>query len=228
MKYYKINYSTNLEDIGAFPQIQKMSKKYNYDAPNSIYQLSHSVRSFPDFTPDLETLVVDSKSKITDILSVAMLPSNGFLVNSKIRTIFQNVNLPAHKYYDAKVKFKANVIKDYKWAHIISDYTDYVCYKNSEFYIYDYFDDTFISKIKSIDKEELKAIKEKVISENEFETIVAKKIILKKEFYKLEMDLFKISEFDHDFYVSEKLMDLLEHNTITGFEISDSIIKKSS
>ena len=227
MKYYKFSYSTELEDNGEFPQIQKMSKKYNYDAPNSIYELSRLYNNFPDFEPNLEYLILAPKSRITNILSVAMLTLYGFFVDTKVEKVFKDFNLPKHRYYNSKVKRKTKIYDNYKWLHIVSDYTDFICYESSKFYTYNFFDDVFLSKINPASKEILISLKEKM-KKDHFFTIKAKKIALSPNFFELKLDLFKISEFDHDFYISERLKKALIESKITGYSISEAIIEKAS
>lgn len=200
-----------------YPQIQKMSPEYDYAAKNSVHALSREYQNLPEFVPNLDYFVLDNKSTLTDLLSVSVA-HQGLLISSKLKNIFEKFSLPTHKYFPAKVKYK-KLFYNYYWIHIICDLTDLVDYKNSKFFIYyNYCHNLGYININS--KEDFLQKKDKIKKDNIGKTITiwAEKIHFTDKF-KHQIDLFEITQFDANYYISERLKTAIIHNSISGTQI---------
>jgi hypothetical protein len=96
MKSYsilKFAYSTK-ETGRPYPQVQKMSRNYEYGALNSIYQLGKFTTDLPTFTPNLECFILHKKAKATDLLSNGLTNNSGFLLTGKFKEVLSAFNFP--------------------------------------------------------------------------------------------------------------------------------------
>lgn len=220
MSYYSLKCAVNTFDTGPiFPQIQKMSVGYDYNAKNSVYALSRKIAELPDFIPNLDSFIVHHKANLTDVLSNGFLGSSGFLINDKVKSIFSKFKLSSHKLYNAKVYYKKNTYP-YYWLHIKSDILESVDFKKSSFVILL----NYAHKIGNIDIFSIADYlekKEKLKLENSGKTVSiwADKVVLSLN---PEVDFFKIGTFDTDSYISETLKKSILNEEITGFQIDSS------
>lgn len=228
MSYYTLETACSTFETGpVFPQIQKLKSGYNDKKPNSIYSyLKKSVDDFSEETPDLDGFIMHPRAKPTDFLSNS-ITKPGFFVSQKVKTIFENHNLIPHRFYPAIVTLKKKSISNYFWAHMIADFTGFIDYPNSCFFIYKHYhlDDGEIN-IDSLDDYFSKRSQLQIDNPNINITIWAKKIWLRPSFFSKELDLFKIGLFDSNFYISHKLRNALIDNNVTGCDIqlTDSLI----
>lgn len=215
MKYYIFKTAVNnLETGSVYPQIQKMSPGYNYKAPYSVYALSKEYQHLPDFIPDLDYFELAGKAKLSDLLSTAMA-YGGFLISEKLKNVFEKFTLPMHRFYSARVKYK-NQFYNYYWMHIICDLTNAVDYKNSKFFIYHNYAHN-LGYIDISSKAELEEKQKKLKADNPGKTITiwVEKIIFNNAFNE-KIDLFKIGQFDSNYYISEQLKKAIIGASITG------------
>jgi hypothetical protein len=219
MLYYIFKPATNTTETGfVFPQVSKMRPGYNYGTPNSVHALSRAVEHLPDYEPDLDCFVVDRKAKLTDLLSVSVT-YGGFLISPKLKGIFEQFNLPLHKFFPAKVSYKKELF-DYFWFHIVCNLTDQVDYSSSKFFTYyNYAHNLGYVDIRS--KEDLTKHRENIKKDNPGKTITiwAEKIKMNEQFDKT-LDLFEIGMFDANFYISKRLKDMIMELGVTGLSIS--------
>jgi hypothetical protein len=217
MKYFKVSLSTNIKEIGSYPQIQSMTKNYDYDSNSSVYRLNNFKNKIPEFKPNLNSFVLDNHAKPTDVLSSAFLGSFGILINSKINKILSQFKLINHTKYLASVYFpKDDSILEYYWLHFLSNLEKKIDYKESFFYssgkhfltIPNY--ESYIEQKDSLGK---------------FKKLYAKEIVIKEKFIK-HYDLFNIPEIDSSIYISEKLKNVLVKENVTGVDIDQQKILK--
>ncbi len=220
MKYYLFDYACATKETGSqYPQIQKMSVKYDYNANNSVSKLSRCINDFPNFEPNLNSFILHKSAKASDLLSSAPLIGSGFIISEKLKNIFEKFKLPTHKNYPAKIIQKENIY-NYYWIHIICDLTDYIDYGKSEFYITHLFKN--IQDIIHIDsKNELISKREELKKKDIYFSISPIKIYFIDD-YLLNFDLFYISLFDFNFYASQNLKNVIYEENITGIELTES------
>ncbi|MDO6433266.1 hypothetical protein Q4E93_21830 [Flavitalea sp. BT771] len=218
MSYYIIEPACNTIETGSqYPQVQEMGPDYDYKAGNSVYALSRCVYNFPDFVPNLDYFVVKGKAKLTDLLSVAPI-NGGLLISSRFKELLENFSLVSHRFYPSKVSYK-RTFYEYYWMHIISNLTDLVDYPASTFFTYfNYTHNLGYTAVSS--KEDYLFQKSEIKKNNPGKSITlwAEKIKLSDHFDK-SLDLFEISSFDSNFYISEQLKAAIISINLTGCNI---------
>jgi len=220
--YNILDFDCNSKETGPiYPQVQKMSSGYDNKADNSIKKLFRHWKSFPDFKPNLDSFVLEPKSKQTDILSNA-LSSRGIILNSKAKAIFESVKTCPIQFYEASVIHHRQLLDDYFWMHIVSDYTDFVDYTNSTFFIYQNFMKN-IGYIEVLSKEDLIEKEEKLKRDNPNTTLAiwSEKIKMLSSF-DMELQLFTIGKFDANLYIDQSLKNILIENKITGYRTENT------
>lgn len=220
MSYYIFQPATDTLETGSqYPQVQKMRPGYDYNALNSVYALSRIYKEFPDFEPDLDYFVVHTQAKLTDLISASPV-YGGFLISDKLKRVFEEFNIAAHKYYPARIKHKKNFYGNYFWMHIICDLTDFVDYGKSTFFIYYNYRHN-IGTIAINSKKDYFDAKEKVMHANPGKTVTvwADTIHLTTGF-DAKLDLFKIGTFNSDYYISDRLRKKIIQENISGCDIS--------
>lgn len=201
-----------------YPQIQKMTPGYNFNAPNSLRQLLRHRKSFPDFLPNLDSFILSSKSKPTDFISNA-LSSQGIIVNSSVKEILISSKTCPLKFYPISIRYKRGILENYYWMHINSDYTDFIDYKNSLFFIYQNFMHN-LGYIKIESKEDLLEKEEKLKKENPtFTLAIWSERIKFLPTFDFELDFFSIGKFDACIYISNRLATLFEEKKFSGYQI---------
>jgi hypothetical protein len=210
MKYFRLTHSIAPETIGSeYPQIQKMTKGYDYDKPNSVHAASRFYDSFLPFEPDLDSMVLHPKAKLTDILSCSVLGSNGFIISEKVYNIcnlFQSV--PAH-YYPVKVLEKNRKMHQYYWMHIVTpDAYKLIDIKASSFHLEDLGRDVGKIHVTSLEDLVEKRTAEKKRTNNYFLTISCDRFLVNNLLY--QYAIFQFGKFDSFYYVREDLKNALE------------------
>jgi hypothetical protein len=221
MPYYILKPAVDTPETGStYPQVQKMAPGYDYEANNSVYALSREVEKLPDYEPNLDYFIVHSKARLSDILSVATI-YGGFLISEKLKTVLEQFKLPTHKFYPARLQYKKQFY-NYYWMHIICNLTDYVDYPNSTFFVYHNFSKN-LGYINIASKDELIQKEENLKELNPGKTVAiwAERIVLSASFNR-KLDLFKISNFDSRYYISESLQQAVVEAKITGCSITEA------
>ena len=200
-----------------YPQVQKMSPGYDYEAANSVHALSREVEDFPTYEPDLDHFIVHGKAKLSDLLSVSVI-YGGLLISKRFKTLLENFCLPKHKFYAAKVHHKKQFY-EYYWMHIICDLTIEIDYKKSSFINYYNYAHN-LGSVSVSSKEELEEKRKKIKAENPGKnvTIWAERLWLRDSFNE-QLDLFEIGSFDANTYISSRLRNKIDAEKITGCHI---------
>jgi len=227
--YYSFEPACDTVETGpVYPQIQKLKPGYNTNKQNSIYSYlaeSESINGFPGWEPDLDSFVMHARAKPTDLVSNTIIGGTGLFVSHKLKTILEKHQLPPHRFFNAKVTYRGNVLNNYYWLHIICDLTDYIDYPASSFFIYKHFrlnSGTIEIDSKNDYIEKRRRVKEENPGINI--TIWSNKIHFKSQSNLYQ--LFEIGMFDSQLYITQDLRDDLVDQSITGCKIekTDKII----
>ena len=142
----------------------------------------------------------------------------GFLISEKLKNVFEQFQLPTHQFYSARVKYN-NQFYNYYWMHIIFDLTNSVDYINSKFFIYYNYAHN-LGYVDITSKTELEQKEKKLKIDNPEKTIAiwAETLSLNQSLNKA-FDLFKIGQFDSNYYVSKHLRENIVKNNITGIDM---------
>ncbi len=223
MQYYILEKACDTKETGpAYPQIQKWKKGYDKNKSDSYYSYYRASMkgTFPDFEPDLNSLVMHGWAKPTDLVSSFL--SDGFIVSAKLKLLFQQFHLPPIHYYPAKVIYKKNDLIGYYFMHIISDYTDFVDYSKSSFIASGNFNSNpapiILTSKKEYIEESEKLKEDFFVDKLPYRSIKSEKICFNAGFDQ-SLEGFKIGPFNINFYISENLKDALIKDSITGCDI---------
>jgi hypothetical protein len=92
--FYTIENSSEINEVGHYPQTTSFLSDYKKDAPNSVYNIRWN--EIPSFEPNLEGIQVHDKSKLTDVVSF-FIGGDYPLLSDKVVSILENFRLPKHK-----------------------------------------------------------------------------------------------------------------------------------
>lgn len=221
MKYYIVNQSIDEKIIGKdYPQTSKFIKSYNPDAPDALYSLYKYKESFPNFSPNLDGLMLAGSARLTDFVSSAF--SAGYIVSEKAKNILEYYNLCSHMFYRLGL-YKRNIKHNYFLLNIVSDYSNFVDYKRSTFIEYNLLTEEETSVISIDSKEDL--LKKRKTIKNEKDdiawTIWGNKIVMSNDFDR-ELDFFEITRIDAHLYVSERLKEAIELHNLIGWNFTSA------
>jgi hypothetical protein len=209
MKFYGIKETTSLKEIGEFPQIQNMSNGYDFDASNSVYQLHAARNTVPKFEPNLDSFVLHSSAKLTDVLSASPISGMGLILSAKSKNILDRYNLIENRYYPASILFQNQLIKnEYYWFHLVSTLDRNIFFSQS------YFKRSGGDSLVLNDYNHYLRERERL---GKFVIIKASKMKMKMNDV-AKYDLFMIPKLDSIIYVSERLKNELINSGVTGLE----------
>src|SRR5690606_25582916 len=105
-----------------------------FESPNSMTKLTNL--DFPNFDPEL-IFELEDAAILTDVVSPSNISAKGFLINEKVKKLFEGFKLIEHKYYPAVLIVRRNRLQ-YYWLHFKAN-EDYflrkIDYKQSKFHI---------------------------------------------------------------------------------------------
>ena len=215
--YYIVKDSLDEKTVGTdYPQTHDFIKGYKMDAHHALDEFYAGKKKhypdFPDFIPDLGGMKLSGRAKLTDWVSTSF---GGALLTPRFKEILEKYNLCPHRFYPVTL-YARNVPHEYFYLHIISDYSDFVDYEKSTFVEYDFNYKGNYVEINSKKEllEEKKKIKEKNKGKNI--TIWGNEIIMSSKFIDMELDFFEICIIDGSLYASERLVDDIIKNNLTG------------
>lgn len=213
MVYYIANLTVDKKIIGKYPQIPCVIDGYDETLPNSMTKIKRN--EFPDFIPDLR-YEVQKNSKITDNLDMAYTDTMGFLVSQKLLDILLKFNIISHRIYEAHVLHKGKWYP-YFLLHILplEDFSG-IDFDNSIFFKEQIVPRKRIYEVKFHDEDSFKALRDNFQDKDHW--IKADKITLTKNFRNKNIDVFYLKFGLTRVLFSERLVDELKKNKITGFE----------
>ena len=225
MKFYKIDYGCDNEIVGnQFPQVWDFVKGYSpKPEDNGVFSLYQDYNPlFPEKEPNLSGLKLASGAQYTDFLSSAF-SFNVFLFSEKAKILLENLNLDLHRIYPAKViSLRKKTSRDYYMMKIISKRWELVDFANSELYekIEDEedLDEVRINPVTVCSLEEFCNRFNVTDNPDNWNDIRAKRIKMQDSFYDLHLDMFKLDRFDFSWYVSERFVEAVIQNNLTGLE----------
>lgn len=209
MEWYIISNSKD-DDIGSqYPQTEFMSPGYDLHKPNSVWNIPNAI--FPAFEPDLDYFVLHKKAKLTDVISTGFISAAGFLINDKVKAIFEQFNLPAHKYYPAKVMHKNALYVNYFWLHFGEDNSELIDFQNSQFELLElgFPEEANPLSVNNID--DLINIRKENSSIKKIHPLI---ITMNKN----NLDLFFFNYFWNKLYVNKKMHDAFSSSKVSGLQ----------
>lgn len=219
MEYFRFNKSLQKSLIGCVPQSNDMDNSYNFRAKNSISEARIAERL--SFKPDLHSIQLKYKAKITDVLNCWQIKNEcGLVVNSKFLDILKEFKILEHQVFPANaIKGKKNFEYFLFWGY--ENNNNFLDFKKSKFYL----GSNFSSKKGELEVnsfEELNDLVNKFISENldkpfkERSRVCIEKIVFEEK--KIVLDLFRLDYIYNSFFISERLLNTLLKLNTTGFD----------
>jgi|SRR5690606_22365631 len=177
---------------------------------------AHLITSWRLFDPKPNLkFKLKKRALLTDVLNKSAISSAGFLINLKIKKIFDEFNIMRHQYFDVSVEAKNGEILNYFWLHLTEpQLTEKLDFNKTIFFETEF---TFRKQpilLKSYNH--YKDLKEKDL-EASF-GVELEKIALSDNFDN-SLDMFTFLPFDKNVYISERLKNTIEENEIKGFKI---------
>lgn len=212
MKYYILTWTVNKKVIGYYPQtVGNECIDENGDLPP--YAKGYITNEeFPDQLTNFN-FEMHKRAKLTDLVDASNISARGLLVSEKMKNIISEFNILNHKFYPANLEFKGETLR-YYWLHIVNTTLEGIDFLNSNFIEVGY------TRRKEKDVE--------INSHEEYDRITCDmmidcdKIVLQPSFK--EYDLFFFPCISSDLFASERLINALKANKITGIEIEESDI----
>lgn len=209
MNYYILSNSTGKEIGKAYPQLHCLTQAHAH---------SMSAWEFPNYIPKLN-FELNKTSKLTDVLSNASISANGFLINDKVKKIFENFNLMSHQYYEANIIIpKSGEVQNYFWLHLCqTELAKQLDYKRTVFYETEW---TFRKEIIDIESyEHYERLKEQ---DHEAKFGIELDEIFLSNMFNKNLDMFTFLPFSENIYISNRLKEALENDHVTGFNFDET------
>lgn len=215
MKYYCINYSQDLKNVGAFPQVEEANHNSNiWDNPYFIGNLHFEEINF---NPIVSNAILNKKSKLTDLINA---PITGFskklLVSGKLKNILNEYRKTGLQFFVSNIFHKNIRIENYWILNSYEINMEYIDFNNSVIYeTENVFKYTNEIKINSID--EFRKIKNEIEVKGYPYGSIIDRIKLKDN---VTSDFFTLLHVEGGvkYIVSEKLKKEIEDIGCTGME----------
>lgn len=219
MKYYKLDFSNNIIEVGKIPQ------SYKIVTIGDIQQDFIPWQGKIDFEFNLPEPILEKKSKLTSYINVVAIPSFFIVIDDKLLEFLKSFNLGNHQNWKIKTWQNNQLIDKYN-LFLINDtkQAEYIDYKKSSFYS------------KKLGDWDNSSIQKPVLVEN-YDEYVSEKELLRKDKLMLlhskvtldlrnaKEDMFRIINAPlGGYYVSERLKIAIEKERFTGLlfqEIED-------
>lgn len=194
----------------------------NRYSEDSYWKIGFS--EIPDFEPNLDCLIVDGRSKLSDLLSSAILYPKGLFVSRTFREVFEQYKLPPHKFFPAQIE-KNGTKSEYCFLYMLSDCSSDILFGESTFLVQNIFSGEILDAIHIDSKEELKDSSK--LLRNRFGTnldaldyqIKPSCLKFKDSFVKKAWDVFSFSAIGLNYYVTQPLQERMVEANLTGIEL---------
>lgn len=160
---------------------------------------------------------LNNRAKLTNCVSQDGIASSGFVIDKKVKGIFDSHNLIKHKYYSVEVIGEDNrlISNDYFWVQFRQNLTNNIDYDTSTFY-----EVKIASRVGEVKLTSFEDYEKQRLEKGWKWDIEAKKIILKENLEITKLDLIQLFPFDRTICISERLRSSLLDSNISGFEIN--------
>lgn len=216
--YYLFTYSKNEKITGCFPQSRTMTDNYQYYSDNSVWKI---LDKKIDFTPNLDGVKLSGRAKITDMVFSAPIGSEvkgNLLVSDKLFELFKKINVPQFQKFKVLV-YKNNKNICYNLLHFWENQNFLIDFEESNFYIgprlsFKYADvhissfEEYLNMKVKLEEEFGKKINRRIIGSH--------RLVFKSKIQ--NYDFFRISHVANLFIISEKFLNELLINDISGFD----------
>lgn len=207
MDYFIITNSVGTEETGnVYPQTDGIEGEKTFSNDNSFHVFNH--HGFPSHFENSDIIKIHHTSKLTDFISSAIITAHGFIVNERVKQIFESFSIINHRFYNIKIKYRNIINTDYYWFHMYwENALSFIDYEKSVFEIKRFSD--------SFGEIEIESESDLIFKKGQLrpKMITPKKLVLRNP----GKDIF-YSPTGIEVIISEVVLDKLEKEKITGFE----------
>ncbi len=216
MKYYKLDFSSNVKEVGKIPQSEECI------TIGDIQQDFIPWQGKINFEFNLPKPILEKKSKQTSYINVIAIPSFFIVINDELLNLLKTFNIGKYQNWKIKTWQNNQLIEKYN-LFLLNDtkQAEYIDYKKSSFYS------------KKLGDWDNSSIQKPVFVEN-YDEYVSEKELLRKDklmllhrkvtlnLSKATEDMFRIVNAPlGGYFVSEKLKNVIEENGFTGMEFTE-------
>lgn len=211
MKFYQIENQVDTDEVGRniYPQTDGLVGNATFSSNTSYSLLSY--HNMPEEFIPLETIKLANSAKQSDFISTAIISGYGFIVSDRVKNIILEHIIVNHKFFKIPIIHRQNELNNYNWLHLFQPKQEYIDFKKSTFQV---------KRFSNIIKEEI-----------QFKSIEdywdQRKYYKPGELFKAKEIYINTNNFDFlytgvggiKYIVSEKLLNSLKENEITGYKI---------
>jgi hypothetical protein len=224
-KLYFLKHAVATEETGPFnPQIEKVLPELDYNSQESVYRLFDSFYSFPERDPKIDCAILKKGAKITDLLSSTVFSFQGFLINQKLRSVFESFVIPNHRYYKVPIKH-GNDIFQYDWLHMLYLHAglpfNEIEERNIVFDQSNFFIEKHLVKVSDVNVASVQELKEASTSLPLSRSIKASMLTLRSTFLNETPDFFCIPLISNHWIIKEAVRVRIIEKGITGVDIHE-------
>lgn len=214
-KYFEIGDSIESRIIGReYPQCFTFQKGFNGEAKGSFYETCTFFRQniYPPFVPNLDGLKLSRRAKITDSLSNSILGMP--LINHRTLTIFKLLNFCEHRIYPAIIYGKSML--QYYFIYPIDCISEHIIWNKCRF------------EMKHNKREIELPVTNTKEEYNKFRMTLGNGTMLIDTLaldFDVQLDFFILKNMGVplSYFVSERFIDVIDKNNITGFSIERTL-----
>lgn len=162
--FYVLNYKFHLAPIKEWttPSLIESSNEFakgNYEFKSSFigveaYHELFSSSRLPEYLPEKIIYTLPKNRKLTDFISAGFLCNYGFLVSEKVLNIILKHNIGYYKTYSIEVLHKDKLCSNYYLFVFRNDLSNFIDFKNSQFFYQEEYLDFESRRPLSINSEE--------------------------------------------------------------------------
>lgn len=205
---------------GGFPQSQNIHLEQGKTVHDKDFIWNIGDSSFPDFTPNIGTLIIQNGAKLTDFISSATI-SSGFIVSSKVKLILEKFNLAPTRFYSCSLSHKGTIINEYYFLHTLNNTEIDIDFTRSVFQVKRF--EEVIDRIVFRDFNELQNKTKELNEAIEYYTLQYESIFIKQSKNE-KLDLFKLGDAGYGTYISNKLREAFEDAKLSGINYREAKI----
>lgn len=112
MKYFRIQHSTNLKEIGKFSQCDNGIFVSTWNSPNSL--LSFFMKKADNENLEVPEFYIDRKAKVTDLLSVSFV-SFKLVISTKVKNLIEEFKYDGIQFFRSALHSDSEVVNKEYW-----------------------------------------------------------------------------------------------------------------
>jgi len=128
MNYFRLDISTNLAEIGEYPQSIHGKYQTAWNAPDSLRMVFKE--KVVNREIEIPGIIIETKAKVTDLISTGYL-SFMLVMSTKLKAIIEDMNYPGIQFFETVLHQKNTMLQGFWIASPYLFRNDYVDYASS-------------------------------------------------------------------------------------------------